>query len=138
MHPDSCLSFVTSRALSRSWNSFICNIFLVHAFCPLSHLIPTKAWFFPSLPLFSCLCFGSVLFCYSPGWCHLYSSLPSLWAAEITSHTCAWLEMGNIRETSSSVVVIQGSHLCLFCLRPFASPVLQLLSGDLSPSRLLL
>lgn len=33
--------------------------------------------------------------------------------------------------------IIQGRHLCLSHLRPFESPMPQLLSGDLSPSRLL-
>lgn len=102
---DSCLPFVTSLALPPFLNSFVCSIFLVHTFCPFSYLIPTKAWFFPSPPQFPCLCFGSLL---SLTW--LVSSVispPSLWGAEITSRTCAWLQMGNIRETSSSMVMIQ-------------------------------
>lgn len=46
-------------------------------------------------------------------------------------------DLGNIRgETSSCEVLIQGRHLCLSGLRSFESPMFQLLSGDLSPSRL--
>lgn len=106
----------------------VCSVFLVHAFLSYLTSFPLN----PAFPVFALVLFCTVLYLAGVTGYHPVQPL------ECGDHPTlgGQLEMGNIRETSRAALV-QGSHLGLAGLRPFESPKLWLLSGDLSPSRLL-